>query len=72
MSQSIISEETYLLDNENPALKETVPPKKKKIYGNIMIVVVWNLWLWLTEYKWTTNSKVVLELFHTKLHTIHV
>ena len=30
MSQSIISEETYLLDNENPALKETVPQKKKK------------------------------------------
>lgn len=29
MSQSIIREETYLHDNENPALKETVPPKKK-------------------------------------------
>lgn len=30
MSQSIIREETYLHDNENPALKETVPKKKRK------------------------------------------
>ena len=29
MSQSIIREETYLHDNENPALKETVPQKKR-------------------------------------------
>lgn len=43
MSQSIIREETYLHDNENPALKETVPQKKKEFYGNIMIAVVCNL-----------------------------